>query len=71
MESGFKSITELETETGILASGRDEAYGCIFGRDSLITALTLLRSYEQSKNPYFISLVRRSSKTSPASRAKK
>jgi hypothetical protein len=38
-ELGLKSIRELETDEGILASSRGEAYGCIFGRDSLITAL--------------------------------
>ena len=58
-ELGFKIITTLETESGILASGRDEVYGCIFGRDSLITSLALLRSHEQSKNPYFTRLVRK------------
>ena len=54
---GFGSIQELETDRGILASGRDELYGCIFGRDSLITALTLLRTYECSRHEYFPDLV--------------
>ena len=56
---GIQSIHALESERGILASGRDEAYGCIFGRDSLIVSLALLRAHEKSRNPYFISLVRR------------
>jgi len=56
-EMGLKSIRELETERGILASSRNEAYGCIFGRDSLITALSLLRMYAQTKDPYFLTLV--------------
>ena len=56
---GLSSIRELEVERGILASGRDEMYGCIFGRDSLITSLSLLSSYEKNKDPYVLGLVRK------------
>ncbi len=54
---GFETIKELETDLGILASGREEIYGCIFGRDSLITGLKLLRVYEHTQNSYFLNLV--------------
>ncbi len=56
---GFASIQELEVEQGILASARNEAYGCIFGRDSLIVALKLLRVYERNRNEYFLALVKK------------
>lgn len=56
-ELGLRSIKELETEHGILASSRHEIYGCIFGRDSLITALMLLRAYERRTDQYFLHLV--------------
>jgi len=56
---GFETIKELETELGILASGKEEIFGCIFGRDSLITALKLLRVYEHTKDQYFAQLVRK------------
>ncbi|MBV9159653.1 MAG: hypothetical protein JO019_03610 [Candidatus Kaiserbacteria bacterium] len=56
-ELGLKSIKELETEHGILASSRQEIYGCIFGRDSLITSLLLLRVHERRSDPYFLYLV--------------
>jgi glycogen debranching enzyme len=56
---GMDAIRELETERGILASGREELYGCVFGRDSLITALLLLRVYEKVQDPYLIGLVRK------------
>ncbi|HTL39796.1 MAG TPA: amylo-alpha-1,6-glucosidase [Methylomirabilota bacterium] len=56
---GFETIQELEQEQGILASGKEEIYGCIFGRDSLISALKLLRTYSKTKNPYFLSLVKK------------
>ncbi len=56
---GFETIRELETEQGILASGKEEIYGCIFGRDSLITSLKLLRVYEHTQDPYFLMLVKK------------
>lgn len=54
---GLQAIRELETPDGLLASGRDEAYGCIFGRDSLITALSLLRAYEREPDEYYLRVV--------------
>lgn len=56
---GIRVIRELEAPQGILASGRDEAYGCIFGRDSLITSLTLLDVYEKTGEAYHRELVRK------------
>jgi glycogen debranching enzyme len=56
---GLASIQGLETERGILASGRNEVYGCIFGRDSLITSLFLLRVYSKNKDGYFLHLVKK------------
>ena len=56
---GFNTIQELETDLGILASGKEEVYGCIFGRDSLITALKLIRVYEFTNDGYFLKLVRK------------
>ena len=56
---GERSIRELEVETGIMASGRAEIYGCIFGRDSLITALKLLHVHQNSKDDYYPMLVRK------------
>jgi glycogen debranching enzyme len=54
---GFNTIKELETDEGILASGREEIYGCVFGRDSLITSLKLLRAYHASGDQYFLTVV--------------
>jgi glycogen debranching enzyme len=56
-ELGVSSIKELESEHGILASSRQEIYGCIFGRDSLITSMLLLRAHERRNDPYFLYLV--------------
>jgi len=56
---GYSSIKDLEVESGILASGKDELYGCIFGRDSLITALLLLRAYKKTGDIYFLDLTKK------------
>lgn len=39
----YETILDLATDLGINASGRDDIYGCIFGRDSAITILKILR----------------------------
>lgn len=54
---GKNTIESLEVEGGLLASGRGEAFGCVFGRDSLISALSLLSAYRGSGELYFLSLV--------------
>lgn len=50
----YDTLLGLSTEDGINASGKDEIYGCIFGRDSAITILKILRatSHSQAKNYY-------------------
>jgi glycogen debranching enzyme len=56
---GLNTIKELETDDGILASSKEDLYGCIFGRDSLITSLKLLKAYEESKDTYLLALVKK------------
>lgn len=56
---GVESIKELETEQGILASGREELYGCLFGRDSLITALELLAARRHGAEDISLPLIRK------------
>lgn len=56
---GIEAVKELETERGILASARHELFGCIFGRDSLITSLQLLRAYQYTKQEYLLDVVRK------------
>ncbi len=56
---GLETIKSLETDSGILASSRNELYGCIFGRDSLITALKLMRAYDNHPDPYFLALCKK------------
>lgn len=58
-ELGTRAVRELETERGILASSKSEIYGCVFGRDSLITSLALLRVYKKTHDTYYLDLVRK------------
>ncbi len=46
----FNTILELSTEHGINASGKNDVYGCIFGRDSAITILKLLKVIGNKEN---------------------
>jgi glycogen debranching enzyme len=58
-ELGLSTIRELEAEKGILASSKEEIYGCIFGRDSLISALKLLEAYQRVPDESFLLLVKK------------
>lgn len=42
----YKCLLELATDEGINASAKDESFGCIFGRDSAITILKILKIHE-------------------------
>lgn len=50
----YKSLLGLITEEGINASGKDEIYGCIFGRDSAITILKILKILNNENAREFI-----------------
>lgn len=43
IDINYSSILELSTHEGINASAKEEIFGCIFGRDSFITILKLLK----------------------------
>lgn len=53
-------LIELATEEGINASGKEEIYGCIFGRDSAITILEILEVHSISPLPVLLEIVKRS-----------
>jgi glycogen debranching enzyme len=55
----IKCILELSTEEGINASGKDEVYGCIFGRDSAITILKILRVHSKKPELELLEICRR------------
>lgn len=53
----YQSILDMTTEDGINASGRDEVFGCIFGRDSAITIIKILKSISRCRDMEFIDTV--------------
>lgn len=53
------NLQELEFDMGILASGRNEMFGALFGRDSLITSLKLLQAYERLQNEDCLRIVKK------------
>lgn len=61
----YNSVLDLATEKGINASGKEEIYGCIFGRDSFITILKLLKVYSnpQAQKNLDIAPLRKMSQT--------
>jgi len=58
-QQGLEAIKSLSDENGILASSRSEMFGCVFGRDSAITGLTLLTVFEKTQEPVLFEIVQR------------
>ena len=52
----YECLLELNSKDGIYASSPLENYGCIFGRDSAITIIKILKSYPQHKDPLLLSI---------------
>lgn len=52
-ENIYKSLLSLFTPEGIYASSRQEVYGCIFGRDSAITILKILKVCSNKSSTFF------------------
>lgn len=55
----YKTLLELSTEEGINASSKDEVFGCIFGRDSALTILKILKVHQKSPHPKLLEICRR------------
>jgi glycogen debranching enzyme len=56
----YNILLELATSEGINASGRDGVYGCIFGRDSALTILKILRAHYKKPSSELLQICRRS-----------
>lgn len=55
----YDCLQQLSSEEGIYASSKEEAYGCIFGRDSAITILKLLNVYSKTKEKSILDICKR------------
>lgn len=45
----YNNLISLSSEEGIYASHKEEVYGCVFGRDSAITILKIIRACSNSR----------------------
>src|SRR5581483_7811297 len=55
----YNCLVELSTEQGFNASGKNEAFGCLFGRDSFITILKILKAHKSRENKTLLEISRR------------
>lgn len=54
-----QTLINLTTEAGFNASGKNEIYGCIFGRDSALTILKILHAHTNKPNPVLLEISKR------------
>ncbi len=59
-ELSYRCLLDLATQEGINASAVGEAYGCIFGRDSAITVLKILRVCSKEPDDVLLEICRKS-----------
>lgn len=52
----LKCLIDLSISDGISASSKDEIFGCIFGRDTAITVLKILKVYSKDPNPKLLAI---------------
>lgn len=55
----YQSLLSLATDDGINASGKEEIYGCIFGRDSALTILKILKVHRKWPSDELMKVCRR------------
>lgn len=55
----YESLLELATDEGINASGKEDVYGCIFGRDSAITIIKTLNAIQKKRDGQLNQICRR------------
>lgn len=58
-ETAYRCLFDLASEEGIYASGKKEVFGCLFGRDSAITILKLLRICRRKPDPRLLNLCKK------------
>lgn len=56
----YQNLLSLATNDGINASGKDEIYGCIFGRDSALTILKILKVHKKFPCEQLLQISKRS-----------
>lgn len=60
LKTAYNCLLDLSHDEGINASGKEEVYGCIFGRDSFITILKILHSLQKHPDEKLLAICKRS-----------
>lgn len=55
----YQCLIELSSDEGINASGKEEIYGCTFGRDTAITVLKILNAHSHQPSPTLLETSRK------------
>lgn len=55
----YQSLVNMATDEGINASGKEEIYGCLFGRDSFITIIEILDAHKKSADKKLLEICKR------------
>jgi glycogen debranching enzyme len=55
----YNNLLDLSTDEGINASGKEDIFGCTFGRDSAITALKILAVHEDNPSLELLQISRK------------
>lgn len=58
-DTAYNSLLELSTDQGFNASGKNEIYGCFFGRDNVLTLLKILRVHSRYPSEELLEVCRR------------
>lgn len=59
-QHAYQTLLGNSSEEGFTASGRDEIFGCFFGRDSVLTILKILRTHIKTPSLDLLEISRRS-----------
>lgn len=57
------SLINLATEDGINASGKEDLFNCIFGRDTALTVLKILRAHQKQPSPKLLEISKKALQT--------
>lgn len=55
----YQCLLNLASENGIHASGREGVFNCVFGRDTALTVLKILRTHAKSPSPELLNICRK------------
>src|SRR5688572_7488968 len=54
----YQCLLDLSTPEGIYASGKEDVYGCVFGRDSALTILKIIKAHTSQPSLELLEITR-------------